>query len=239
MGKVTQRIETIPNTQRTYCACTYIDEDTNIEQYDWEITAKVDGVRIIHDKHTDRVTTRGGEDVPVHIANALRKSPHSEAELFAGTLGTSISVLRETAPFVPSMLYGLTPIDPRLKMGKSKLNQQQLKSLLDAVLARGIEGLVLRCGTMWMKAVPKRYADVRITGIKEGKGRNAGRVGSIETTRGNVSGMSDEMRDLLWEKRHLVCGLIIEVEYRELHPSGKFRFGNFIRLRLDKTEESI
>lgn len=239
MSKVKQRVLEIAGTGRTYCGCTYIDEDTNVEDYIWDISAKVDGVRIILHKTTGRVTTRGGEDVPVYIAQALRDSPYTEAELYAGSLGNSVSVLRCTQPFVPSMLYGLVPLDPRLTMGKRSVTQEQLKQMLNAVVARGIEGLVLRCGSIWMKAVPKRTADVLITGVKEGKGRNAGRLGSLETTRGFVSGMSDDMRDALWRVRTQVVGLIAEVEYRELHESGKFRFANFLRIRFDKKEESL
>lgn len=240
---VPQKTEVVPYSNRTYLKATYLEREHTIEHYsEWELSAKVDGVRLILDSTTGKVTTRNGEDVLPHIADAVRQSPYNDVELFAGNWSDSISVLRGTKPFNASMLYGLNPtVDPRLYMGKSKMTYEYAMQIMQTLVDRGIEGLIMRCGSIWMKVVPVHTADVLVIGMKEGNGRKAGTCGALVTNYGNVgSGLSDEMSAALWaQKDRLINRLIVEVEYRERHASGKFRFARFVRPRLDKTTESI
>lgn len=230
----------IPNTSRSYLKATYLDERMNLGDRPWVWSLKIDGVRLIKDSATQKVTTRNGEEVPWHIAKAVLESGYNDVELFAGSWNDSISVLRGTKPFVSTMIYGLTPLDTRLFMGNKIAEHENVNAIMNHVVKLGHEGLVLRQGCTWIKVVPEKTADVKIVGFKEGTGRLQGTLGSIETTRGFVgSGIDDAMRDVIWANRDKLLGRIVECLYRELHSSGKFRFARFSKLRLDKQDESI
>lgn len=232
--------DTIPNSTRNYCKCTYLEPTHTIEKFNaWNLSAKVDGVRLIKNSQTNRVTTRSGEAVLPHIEAAMLASPYIDVELFAGDWSKSISVLRGTLPFTPDMLYGIVPTDPRLNMGVAAMTYERANNIMETLVARGIEGLIMRNGAIWLKVVPLHTADVRIIGFKEGKGRNTGRLGSIETNYGFISGMDDAFRDVIWNNKHVFLNAIIEVEFRERNPSGKFRFARFKRVRADKSTESL
>lgn len=239
VGYSKQRIECVPNSQRMYVGCKYLEDDMDLGTLPWDISLKVDGVRVIQNTATGQVTTRGGEPVLPVIRDAMLASPYNDCELFAGDWSKSISVLRGTLPFNPAMLYGITPCDPRISMGKVALTQQNVKAVLNTVLAAGHEGIVLKRGTSWLKVVPIKYADIRVTGFKEGKGKYVGTLGSIETEHCNVSGMDDAMRNAIWHNRAACMGKLIQVAYREVTTTGKLRFPVFMGFRPDKVTESI
>lgn len=232
----------VPHGGRTYLKATYIESATNMSGT-WEVSLKLDGVRVMIDE-IGTVSTRNGQPVQTAIeqeVRRLRRFSGDDYELYAGSWSRSMSVLAGTKQFHPSYLVKIGPtVDTRIDYGSIVIRDtEHALQLMDTVVAAGHEGLMFRKGEIWMKAVPKKTADVLVIGYKEGKGRNAGRLGSLETTRGFVSGMSDSLRDMLWVHKSQLAGLLIEVEYRELWPSGKFRFGSFLRVRTDKTEESI
>jgi ATP-dependent DNA ligase len=99
-------------------------------------------------------------------------------------------------------------------------------------VSQGYEGLVLRQGDRWLKVKPKETYDVLVTGIVEGTGKYAGKLGALITDMGKVgTGFTDKDREDLFT---LPINTIIEVECMELTPKGKFRHPRFIRVRYDK-----
>lgn len=211
----------------------------------WKVYRKVDGVRVMRNACNDPVSRAGK---PLYNVGHLE---FKDAEMFSVNWNTSVSLVRSQTPQVVTqdMVYELTDgkIDARLLMGTVlHPDDLKLKSLMELRLSQGDEGLVIRqlhkSGKfyVWLKVVPKKQADVRITGFKEGAGRLKGTLGSIQTNHGSVgSGFDDELRDKIWVDRAKLKGTIIQVEYREVTEAGKLRFPAFVRHRWDKTEESI
>lgn len=211
----------------------------------WKVYRKVDGVRVMRNAANEPVSRAGK---PLYNVNHLE---FKDAEVYSINWNTSVSLVRSQTPQVVTqdMIYELTDgnIDPRLLMGTVlHPDDLKLKGLMQLRLDQGDEGLILRqlhkSGKfyVWLKVVPKKQADVRITGFKEGAGRLKGTLGSIQTKHGSVgSGFDDELRDQLWTDRTSLMGTIIQVEYREVTEAGKLRFPAFVRQRFDKTEESI
>lgn len=211
----------------------------------WKVYRKVDGVRVMRNAANEAVSRAGK---PLYNVSHLE---FKDAEIYSVNWNTSVSLCRTQSPMTVTqdMIYELTDgnIDPRLLMG-TVLHPDKLKlhSLMDMRLALGDEGLIIRqlhksgLFYVWLKVVPKKQADVRITGFKEGAGRLKGTLGSIQTNHGSVgSGFDDVLRDAIWRNRETLKGRIIQVEYREVTEAGKLRFPAFARMRDDKNEESI
>ena len=222
-------------------ACYWENEDLKGE---WLVTYKIDGIRCIADG-AGKPCTRDSKPL-MHLDDLYVK----DHEFYYKDWNTSMSILyteKETIKPTQDMLYSLDPIDRRLivdiLMDPSK---ECINELLQEALNDGYEGLVLRQGDKWIKVVPTKYADVRITGINPGTGKYKGMAGSISTTRGNVGSfelqglMSDtEFRTYLWKYRNRFIGKIAQVGYRELTINQKFKFPRLVRMRLDKDYESI
>ena len=110
----------------------------------------------------------------------------------------------------------------------------------------GIEGVVLKLQhwRAWWRVKPVRTADLQVVGTKPGKGRHAGRIGSLEVAAldesgrllsvGNVSGMTDAERDEMTAMGRAVLGRIVECRYDSIGAGGGLRFPRFIRRREDK-----
>ena len=232
------------NDGTTYIKAAYLEPDKKLSG-SWEVTRKLDGVRIIKDR-TGKVVSRNSK--------SLYNVDHLEfldAEFFYKDWNTSVSMVR-TMDFRPTkqdMIYELTDgiMDQRLFIGyEHSPSFASLEKLMNEHLAMGDEGLVIRQFNpkknifTWLKVVPKMQADIRITGFKEGTGRLQGTLGSIQTKHGSVgSGFDDEMREAIWSNRTYLIGKIIQVEYREVTEDGKLRFPAFVRFRYDKDEEDI
>ena len=211
----------------------------------WKVYRKVDGVRVMRNAANEAVSRAGK---PLYNVSHLE---FKDAEVYSINWNTSVSLVRTQSPQVVTqdMIYELSDgnIDPRLLMGTVlHPDDLKLKGLMELRLSQGDEGLVIRqlhkSGKyyVWLKVVPKKQADVRITGFKEGAGRLLGTLGSIQTKHGSVgSGFDDALRDEIWANRAKLKGTIIQVEYREVTEAGKLRFPAYVRQRFDKTEESI
>lgn len=205
----------------------------------WRVYRKVDGVRVMRNAANEAVSRAGK---PLYNVSHLE---FQDAEVYSINWSTSVSLCRTQAPKVVTqdMIYELTDgnIDTRLLMGRViDPDDLKLKGLMQLRLDQGDEGLVIRqlhksgLFYVWLKVVPKKKADVRITGFKEGTGRLKGTLGSIQTKHGSVgSGFDDAMRAKIWADRATLKGTIIEVEYREVTEAGKLRFPAFSRFRWD------
>lgn len=94
----------------------------------------------------------------------------------------------------------------------------------------------------WMKIKEELSVDVRVTGIKEGKGKYVGMCGALYVDhrgkRVKVSGMNDAQRELFWNRPKSIVGKLIEVVYQEETVHGSLRHPRFKRVRDDKKEDT-
>lgn len=208
---------------------------------DWLVSLKIDGVRAIwHDDHG--WLSRANK--PLHNLPPWRQGRSRDCEVFVGTFRDTIRATRTrlVKADVPTVLaehmYGLDQLDPRLHWGQlADPTPDDILALLHRANRFGHEGLVLRQGDRWLKVKPEETHDVTITGFVEGRGKHSGRLGYVETSRGDVgSGFTDTEREILWAdaKAGLLVGQVIEVSCQEITSSGQFRHPSFVRIRPDK-----
>jgi len=210
----------------------------------WDITVKIDGVNAIWTPAG--FTSRRGK--LLYNADEAGKQVGAKSgetyEIFCGTFKETISIVRssktEKRPVTEYELFDLEPaIDPRLFLiTLEDPTAEDIERLFKGVLDKGYEGLVLRGENgERLKVKSKITLDLIVTGMTEGKGRNAGRCGALITSRGKVSGMSDEQREDFWNHPENIVGYMIEAEAMELTEAGKMRHGSFVRIRYDKPME--
>jgi DNA ligase 1 len=132
-------------------------------------------------------------------------------------------------------------------------DSEEIELMYDKFLDEGYEGAMLKdsesyyeCkrSSSWLKIVPFISEDLKIIGFKEGEkdSKYEGTLGSfIVDYKGyelDVSGMSDALRDEVWENRKGYLGQVIEVHAREETKNQKggrsLRFPRFKRFRPDK-----
>jgi hypothetical protein len=208
---------------------------------DWQVTLKVDGVRAIwHDEQG--WLSRANK--PLYNIPPWRQGSAWDCELFVGSFRDTIRATRtkfpdsNTPPIQLKHLYGLVPLDTRLRWGTlTNPRAADIRAQLQRATDFGFEGLVLRQNENWIKVKPEETHDVVITGYGEGKGRHLGRLGFINTARGTVgAGFSDNEREFLWAeaKAERLIGQMVEVSCMEFTPNGHFRHPFFVRIRPDK-----
>lgn len=209
----------------------------------WHVTYKIDGVRALRTAD-GRVVSRNSK--PLYNIDHLH---FKDAEIFRKNWETSVSLVR-TQSFVDVWQSDVYPLDQPIIPGHPlhvgiTLNNPDADTctrIMQEAVEDNYEGIVLRsdCNTKWVKVVPEKTADIRITGYEEGKGKHTGKLGALITAHGKVgTGFSDSQREQLWACRGGLTGTIVEVKYREKTPAGKLRFPVFVRIRSDKDDESI
>ncbi len=201
---------------------------------EWEITLKIDGVRMLRDEDGKPVSRSGKplynlDHVPPEI---------TDAEIFCKDWETSVSMVRthDAEPVPLECVYSLSPLDERLYSDtwnpSNGIPAPFIQGYLQSMVEDGYEGLVLRQGDKWLKVKPKETYDVLVTGQVEGTGKYKGKLGAFETVMGKVgTGFTDEQREEFWNIRRPT---IIEVECMSLTKNGKFRHPRFVRVRWDK-----
>ncbi|KAB0285450.1 hypothetical protein F2P58_23335 [Vibrio fortis] len=205
---------------------------------EWVVTRKLDGVRALKNDEGE-IVSRNGK--PLFNLDHL-KDEIQDAEIYLGNWEDTISRVRShTADPVPhDCVYRLQPddYDPRLFVCiLDDPTESTIDALLQQALERGDEGLVLRKSrsTNWLKVKPLETHDVRITGFTRGTGRNSERLGALITPMGKVSsGLTDELRETIWNNQDEYLNQMIEVECMELTKNGKFRHPRLVRFRPDK-----
>ena len=127
-------------------------------------------------------------------------------------------------------------------------NFDLLRGYHDSYVEQGYEGAMIKdpdapyCfGRSWSVMKFKAFfdADVLITGMKEGTGKHSGKLGSFVVDYKGVevrvgSGLTDELREHLWQQKDKHIGRIIEVRYQEETPDGSLRFPTFVCFRNDR-----
>lgn len=206
----------------------------------WEVTLKIDGVRALSNYGNGRkylVVSR--KDKPLYNLDHLAHL-FNDAEIWLGDFKTTISAVRSSTKVIKvpkSAVYNLDPMDRRLRLGITGENPtpEVIKSLLRLNTRPGCDGIMLRQGERWLKVKHKDTLDVKVTGYKVGKGKHAGRLGALLTTKGRVgTGFSDALRSGQYRRRFPI-GCVVEVEALEMTEKGRFRHARFLRLRTDKS----
>ena len=146
-----------------------------------------------------------------------------------------------------------THVLPVLYHGK---DQRMIWKLLEQMVAEDKEGLMLNTNAPYFRTrhrgilkVKQFYSmDLPIIRCDEGSGRLAGKLGAfVLDFRGNEvkvgSGFSDEQRNVYWQKREEIAGMLCEVKYKEISADKNtglqsLQFPVFIRVRNDKSEVS-
>ena len=107
--------------------------------------------------------------------------------------------------------------------------QERFKMINTQAIAGGYEGIMIKDPhakyetkrtTAWLKQKPFIEVSLRVVGLEEGTGKNAGRLGALicegeddgVKIRTNVgSGLTDTMRDEIWQDHASVLGQVVEV----------------------------
>ena len=135
-----------------------------------------------------------------------------------------------------------------VKRERIKSDYDEIKRIHDSYVNRGYEGAMIKTihdpycfGRDYSVMKFKAFfdADVPIIGLKEGTGKHQGKLGSFLVDYKGVevnvgSGLTDELREQLWQNPEEQVGRIIEVRYQEETPDGSLRFPTFICFRNDK-----
>lgn len=208
----------------------------------WEVTLKIDGARMLRDSEGNPVSRAGK---PLYNLSHIPKEI-TDAEVFYKDWESSMSLVRSSvngSPVPLEYVYSLDPLDPRLDLGELEdPTENTIQKLMQTKVDEGYEGLILRQGSRWLKVKPKKTADVFVTGFQPGTGKHEGRMGALLTDYGKVgTGFSDALR-IHWQMAHdggSAVGQLIEVEFMEWTEGKKFRHPRFLRVRNDKTEESL
>ena len=161
-------------------------------------------------------------------------------------------------------LNDLKHVKPVTVFYMGKFDEEILMTHLKQVEALGGEGLMINLmeGTYECKRTKKllkvktfKDADVLVTGIVEGTGKNLGKLGAVEVkflhngkemTCEVGSGFTDDERLDYWTHPETIIGKVIEVKYFEVTQNEKdktkysLRFPTFQhRIRTDKDEQDI
>ncbi len=120
-------------------------------------------------------------------------------------------------------------------------------------IEQGYEGSVIKSlhhryedkrGFDWMREVPIKSEDCECLGVYEGNGKMYGIAGGIwikfngiECKCGTMKGLTYEDRRYLLENEDEFIGMVAEIEYKNLQPSGKPRQPRFKGWRYDKGME--
>lgn len=135
-------------------------------------------------------------------------------------------------------------------------DQGKIDELLARMVREDKEGLMVNLDVPYQRTrhrgilkVKRFYTmDLPIVRCEEGSGRLKDMLGAfVLSYRSNEvkvgSGFTDEQRRSYWEHRYDLQGMLCEVKYKEISRDKKTRleslqFPVFVRLRMDKTEES-
>ena len=139
-----------------------------------------------------------------------------------------------------SPMRGLSPSPIIVAQPYYPVNEEELLNLLDSVVSKGGEGLMLRHefsehpkgrSSELLKLKKTSDAEATVVGYENGKGKYEGYVGAlyVQSSDGRVfkvgSGLTDEMRC-----NPPTLGTVITYKYRDLTKTGLPRFATFYRL---------
>ncbi len=128
------------------------------------------------------------------------------------------------------------------------LDDVEIRKKHDEFVTQGYEGAMVKnpeAGYTFgrsfdvMKLKAFHDVDLTIEALQEGTGKHAGRLGALVTSyKGNEvcvgSGLTDELREAIWNNSNEYIGRTFEVQYQEETKDGSLRFPTFVRFRDDK-----
>lgn len=144
--------------------------------------------------------------------------------------------------------HKLLTLIPQLAVGVSPSDFSIMDYFEDAV-ASGYEGIMIKDmeaaytagkrSKAWLKLKKKATYDCRIIGFTRGLGKYDGSAGAMLIDfNGNIvkvgSGLSDQLRQELYDTPEKLIGKYAEVECQEVTPSGMMRNASLITIRYDK-----
>lgn len=123
----------------------------------------------------------------------------------------------------------------------------QLREVYATWVAAGLEGaIVKRCGHLyegkrsasWLKMKGEETYTCIVTGLIEGTGKHARKLGAFEATYKGAgvrvgTGLSDKLREEVWKSPKQYIGARIEVKCQGLTPAGSLRHPRLIAVRVD------
>lgn len=225
------------------------------------LSYKIDGVRIL--SRGFEFVTRNDKSPPgLRLAMTLeakaKVKKYGDVEVYKGSFVASNSPMQQHTPEIGCIdSQHIFPLDytddfhrehcydERLHVGTFvDPTRDLIRKLLQEALDLGYEGLVIRAANgKWYRVKPEYTADVYITGWFEQEdiyGEPKGQLGGFTTAYGKVTAFTDEMRVELWDNPEQYVGQMMTVRYKELYPSGSFRYCvKFMHLRSDKDEEAF
>jgi len=144
----------------------------------------------------------------------------------------------------------------KVKFVKQKLinSEEELLKYYEKMLAQGHEGLIVKnmnstyefkCSYNWMKLKPMETIDLKIVGVKEGKGKLKGTLGSVVVRNGKTKvdcpmgkGITHTIAKEMWEAykkdKTSIIGHIGEVQYQNETADGSLFLPKFLCIRDDK-----
>tara|TARA_A100001011_G_scaffold392143_1_gene479084 strand:- start:282 stop:1520 length:1239 start_codon:yes stop_codon:yes gene_type:complete len=125
---------------------------------------------------------------------------------------------------------------------------EEIKAEHDAYVKDGFEGAMIKLldapykfgrGYEVMKLKAFHDVDLKVSGLLEGTGKHAGKLGSFKVVFNGVdvqvgSGLTDDLRAQVWKDQDSFVGRTIEVRYQEITPDGSLRFPTFVCFRNDR-----
>jgi hypothetical protein len=221
-----------------------------------ELSYKIDGVRVLY--RDGEFVTRN-DKVPPGLDQALsmeaydKLKANKDCEIYLGSFHKSTGPLARHDPekgcIKAEHIYPLdhgvaSQFDPRLFVGSYEdISPELVANWLSIAVEMGYEGLVIRTDKRWYRVKPSHTADVIITGWFEQEDKHGypkGQLGGFTTNYGKVTAFTDNLRKSLWDNPEQYVGKMMEVIYKELYDTGKFRYCvTFSRFRDDKDNESF
>ena len=123
-----------------------------------------------------------------------------------------------------------------------------IQSIHDAYVTEGYEGVMIKDieapykfgrGFEVMKFKSFHDVDLSVKALLEGTGKHSGKLGSFVVCYKGVdvqvgSGLTDDLREAIWNDKDRFIGKTIEVRYQEVTPDGSLRFPTFVCFRNDR-----
>ena len=149
-----------------------------------------------------------------------------------------------------ALLHYVMPERYRYLRVVERLNNptQSIESIHDKYVDEGYEGVMVKnldapytFGRSHdvMKYKAFHDVDLRIQNLLEGTGKHSGKLGSIVVVYKGVevqvgSGLTDELRETIWNAPDDFLGRLVEIRYQEVTPDGSLRFPTFVCFRNDR-----